>query len=113
MNLWQIDSRGLFSRHLSFENDKNKKCTWIQNVELKMAHESIEDIEPYERLLGAAIDGDPTLFAHQDAVEASWEVIDPLLKNLGEVNFYKPGTWGPEEANSVLLPGASWHNPEL
>jgi glucose-6-phosphate 1-dehydrogenase len=84
-----------------------------ENVELKMAHESVEDIEPYERLLGAAIDGDPTLFAHQDAVEASWEVIDPLLKNLGEVNLYKPGTWGPEEANSVLLPGASWHNPEL
>jgi len=84
-----------------------------ENVELKVSHESVEDIEPYERLLGAALQGDPSLFAHQDAVEASWEVVDPLLKNPGPVQPYKPGTWGPEAANGVLLPGATWHNPVL
>ena len=84
-----------------------------ENVELKVSHESVEDIEPYERLLGAALQGDPSLFAHQDAVEASWEVVDPLLKTPGQVQPYKPGTWGPEAANGVLLPGATWHNPVL
>ena len=78
-----------------------------------MSHETVEDIEPYERLLDAALAGDPSLFAHQDAVEASWAVIDPLLQHPGPVHSYVPGTWGPEAADSVLLPGSTWHNPVL
>ena len=84
-----------------------------ENVELTVSHEAVEDIEPYERLLDAALAGDPSLFAHQDAVEASWAVIDPLLQHPGPVHSYVPGTWGPEAADSVLLPGSTWHNPVL
>ena len=31
---------------------------------------------PYDRLIGAALDGDRWLFARQDTVEAAWEVVD-------------------------------------
>lgn len=82
-----------------------------ENLELTVSHESVEDIEPYERLLGAALAGDPSLFAHQDAVEASWRVVDPLLKNPGPIHPYQPGTWGPKEADNILLGGTTWHDP--
>ena len=34
---------------------------------------------PYERLLGDAMQGDPTLFARQDTVEAAWRIVEPVL----------------------------------
>ena len=34
-----------------------------------------DEMEPYERLLGDAMAGDPRLFARQDAVEAAWRVV--------------------------------------
>ena len=34
---------------------------------------------PYERLLGDAMAGDGALFTRQDAVEAAWAVVDPVL----------------------------------
>ena len=33
----------------------------------------------YERLLGDAMEGDTELFARQDAVEAEWRVVDPVV----------------------------------
>jgi glucose-6-phosphate 1-dehydrogenase len=49
----------------------------------------------YERLLGDAMDGEPTLFARQDLVEAAWAIVDPVLGD-GELHEYDCGTWGPE-----------------
>jgi glucose-6-phosphate 1-dehydrogenase len=66
---------------------------------------------PYERLLGDAMVGDGALFTREDAVEAAWAVVDPVLKKHHRVRTYKPGTWGPKEANELLGPGNSWHNP--
>jgi glucose-6-phosphate 1-dehydrogenase len=53
---------------------------------------------PYERLLGDAMAGDGALFTREDAVEAAWEVVDPVLKKHHRVRPYKRGTWGPKEA---------------
>jgi glucose-6-phosphate 1-dehydrogenase len=36
-------------------------------------------MDPYERLLGDAMRGDATLFAREDAVEAAWRVVEPIL----------------------------------
>ena len=44
-----------------------------------MHHPGGDELEAYERLLGDAMVGDPTLFARQDAVEAAWKVVDPVL----------------------------------
>ena len=38
-----------------------------------------EEMDAYERLLGDAMEGDPTLFAREDAVEAAWAVVEPIL----------------------------------
>ncbi len=38
-------------------------------------------LDPYERLIGDAMEGDPTLFARQDAVEAAWAIVDRVLEH--------------------------------
>ena len=65
---------------------------------------------PYERLLGDAAEGDATLFAREDAVEAQWRVVDAILGNVTPVYPYEPNTWGPREADR-LIPDDAWHNP--
>ncbi|HNP27248.1 MAG TPA: glucose-6-phosphate dehydrogenase, partial [Nitrosomonas sp.] len=59
---------------------------------------------PYERLLSDAIAGDGALFANEDAVEAAWAVIDPVLQSYHPVHFYQPYSWGPKEADKLIAP---------
>ena len=59
-------------------------------------------MRPYDRLIGAALDGDRWLFARQDTVEAAWEVVDPVLGDVGPVHPYARGSWGPAEADRLL-----------
>lgn len=74
--------------------------------------ENLEGQEPpYERLLSDAMRGDGALFTREDAVEAAWAVVDPVLKHHHRVRTYKRGSWGPREANALLGPGGVWHNP--
>lgn len=62
----------------------------------------------YERLIGDAMMGDPTLFARQDVVEAAWAVVDPVLTDGGAVHEYDSGTWGPREADTLIDASGGW-----
>ncbi|MEO8322204.1 MAG: glucose-6-phosphate dehydrogenase [Bradyrhizobium sp.] len=66
---------------------------------------------PYERLLGDAMAGDGALFAREDAVEAAWAAVDPVLKKHHKVRPYRRGSWGPKEADAILAAGSTWYNP--
>jgi glucose-6-phosphate 1-dehydrogenase len=66
---------------------------------------------PYERLLGDAMAGDGALFTREDAVEAAWAVVDPVLETHHRSHPYKPGTWGPKQADTLITPSGCWHNP--
>jgi glucose-6-phosphate 1-dehydrogenase len=46
-------------------------------------------MEPYERLLHAAITGDHQLFARQHSVEDTWRIVQPLLDDPPEVRSYQ------------------------
>jgi glucose-6-phosphate 1-dehydrogenase len=70
-----------------------------------------DEMDAYERLLGDAMHGDATLFAREDYIEEAWRIVDPILKNSSPVYAYEPGTWGPREADSLLVPPGGWHNP--
>ncbi len=65
---------------------------------------------PYERLLGDAMAGDGALFTREDAVEAAWAVVDPVLTTHRRAHSYEPGTWGPAQADELIAPDSSWHN---
>jgi glucose-6-phosphate 1-dehydrogenase len=66
---------------------------------------------PYVRLLEDAMTGDGALFTHEDAIEAAWAVIDPVLKNHHQVLHYKPGSWGPKPADALIAADGCWHKP--
>ena len=82
-----------------------------ERIEMIARYQPPDEMEPYERLLGDAIDGDATLFAGEDSVEESWRIVDPVLKNPSSLYEYEPGAWGPREAEKLILEG-NWHDPE-
>lgn len=67
---------------------------------------------PYERLLQEVIEGDQTLFAREDGIEAAWAIVDPVLGAAPDVEFYAPGSWGPPSAATVG-PAGGWRNPRM
>jgi glucose-6-phosphate 1-dehydrogenase len=82
-----------------------------EEVELVARHNPPGEMMPYERLLGDAMRGDQRLFAREDAIEAAWRVVDPILDNVTPVYTYEPGSWGPAEAERIKPPDG-WQNPE-
>jgi glucose-6-phosphate 1-dehydrogenase len=79
--------------------------------DLTFAEHPGADMRPYDRLIGAALNGERWLFAAQDTVEAAWRVVDPVLGDTAPVFSYPRGSWGPDQAASLLPPGETWHNP--
>jgi glucose-6-phosphate 1-dehydrogenase len=82
-------------------------------TELRVVHQPDGDeMDAYERLLGDAMDGDATLFAREDEVEAAWAVVEPVLGNAAPVHDYAPGTWGPPDAAELAADVGGWYDPE-
>jgi glucose-6-phosphate 1-dehydrogenase len=79
--------------------------------ELYLFEEPSGEETPYERLLGDAMTGDGALFTREDAVEAAWAVVDPVLKTHHRALPYKRGSWGPKEADEIIASGTGWYNP--
>jgi glucose-6-phosphate 1-dehydrogenase len=77
---------------------------------LELVNEQPGAEAPYDRLLGDAIEGNGALFTRQDAVEAAWAAVDPILRDHAPALSYARGTWGPAEADGLLAPGDAWHN---
>ena len=78
--------------------------------ELYLVEEQPGEESPYERLLGDAMAGDGALFTREDAVEAAWAVVDPVLKTHHRVRPYKRRSWGPKEADAIIASDGGWHN---
>ncbi len=69
--------------------------------------------ESYERLLLDALQGDASLFTREDEVQTAWSLIDPILQawethQTPPLAFYKPESWGPREADSLLARDGRW-----
>ena len=72
-----------------------------------------DEMDAYERVLGDAMAGDPTLFARQDYVEEAWRIVDPALKADTPIHEYEQGSWGPCEVEQRISPEGGWHNPVM
>jgi glucose-6-phosphate 1-dehydrogenase len=79
--------------------------------ELCLVEEQPGEESPYERLLGDAMVGDGALFTREDAVEAAWAVVDPVLKKHYRARVYKRHSWGPKGADALIASDGRWHNP--
>ncbi len=79
--------------------------------ELCLVEEDTGAQTPYERLLGDAMAGDGALFAREDAVEAAWRVVEPVLEDHPRAVAYAPGSWGPREADLLIASHDAWQAP--
>ena len=82
----------------------------VKDVGMDFHYSELSDIrlpEAYERLLLDCMLGDATLFSRGDAVEATWQFLDPVLSHWKEnknirLYGYPAGTWGPENADKLI-----------
>jgi glucose-6-phosphate 1-dehydrogenase len=82
-----------------------------EEVELLAAQGTGDEMDAYARLLHDAMKGDATLFAREDTVEAAWRVVEPILPNASSLYEYRPGTWGPPEADRITADVGGWARP--
>jgi glucose-6-phosphate 1-dehydrogenase len=83
----------------------------LQTGEMVASHSPrADEMDAYERVLGAAMAGDSTLFAREDYVEQAWRIVEPVLNKSTPIFQYAPNTWGPDEVERVTPPGG-WQNP--
>jgi glucose-6-phosphate 1-dehydrogenase len=82
-----------------------------KDVELIATHQQGDSLLPYERLLGDALRGDPSLFARQDSIEAQWRIVEPILGDVTPLHSYPVGSWGPQEADRLIQGDSGWRNP--
>ncbi|NLN76506.1 MAG: glucose-6-phosphate dehydrogenase [Armatimonadetes bacterium] len=88
----------------------------IQPVKMDFAYESAfgeSAPDAYERLLMDAMLGDAGLFSRADSLEATWEVVQPILDGWRIKNTsaypYLPGSWGPRESSDLIRrDGRGW-----
>jgi len=73
----------------------------------------------YETLLYDCMTGDTTLFHRYDSVDASWQIVNPILDVWGALKArdfpnYSSGSWGPEAADHLIQKsGHEWHYYQL
>ena len=82
----------------------------LEAVELFACRDASRQGDPYELLLGAALAGDPLLFARRDEVEEAWRIVDPVIADAPALQPYAPGSWGPQAA-ATLTGAAGWSDP--
>ena len=82
-------------------------------VELAVVQQNTGDeMDAYERLLGDAMEGDPTLFARYDTVEAAWRIVENVIHRPSDLWEYEPGSWGPPQADRLVADVGGWHTPQ-
>lgn len=93
----------------------------LRPVQMNFSYAETFQVQPataYETLLLDAMEGDPTLFNRNDAVEHAWDLLEPLIdiwaatKPFHPFPNYASGSWGPAASDALLeRDGRSWRNP--
>jgi glucose-6-phosphate 1-dehydrogenase len=94
---------------------KHPEDAELRSVQLDMEFEEYGGEGPiaYEVLLLAALNGDSSHFARQDALEETWRVVQPLIDAPAPVEVYKKGSWGPKATDDLVRGYGGWRDPWL
>ncbi len=86
-----------------------------RDTELLMCDAETGAMSAYERLIGDALRGDPSLFARQDSIEAAWRIVDGITAGASAVAAaplpYARGSWGPAAADALATDIGGWVDP--
>ncbi|RMG45295.1 MAG: glucose-6-phosphate dehydrogenase [Acidobacteria bacterium] len=102
---------------LSFTCKAPGHATDVREVTMDFSYARAFDVplhDAYHRLLLDVMRGDQTLFDRQDAVEAAWRFVTPIVERLesGELpppHLYRAGSQGPPAADELLTDdGRAW-----
>ncbi|MDQ3660231.1 MAG: glucose-6-phosphate dehydrogenase [Actinomycetota bacterium] len=122
----EVPNRGMDQDYLSLELGENESISVSflakapgPSIELAPARMNFDYegsfgsdlIEAYERLLHDALIGDRTLFTRADGIERTWEVVEPVLQNPPDLDFYDQESWGPECGHQLIAP-RRWRLPD-
>ncbi len=89
-----------------------KQMETIPSELAAVSHPVADEMDAYERLLTDAMAGEGLLFVREDAVDAAWAIVEPILDDITPVHEYDAGTWGPAEADRLAKPLGGWCDPE-
>ena len=81
------------------------------SLEMEFAAQGGEGPTPYEVLFHAALTGNGAFFTHQDTIEETWRIIQPLLDHPPRIHPYRRGSWGPTAAGKLTAPHGGWRSP--
>jgi glucose-6-phosphate 1-dehydrogenase len=81
------------------------------DLSMEFGDEGGEGPTPYEVLLLAAMRGESARFTRQDAVEAAWRVMQPLLDAPPRPHPYSRGSWGPAAGDELVARRGGWLGP--
>ena len=85
-----------------------------EDLELFVSDEQHDGMSAYERLIGEAMQGDPSQFDREDGVEAAWRIVDPVLdQRAPSLHQYAAGSWGPSEAEALTAGYGGWQKPQV
>lgn len=108
-NVWRLRLTPDVRIAVSVQVKKPGDTMLTEASELALVHrQSGDEMDAYERLLGDAMVGDQTLFAREDAVDAAWRIVQPVLDQDTKPIVYEPGSWGPAEAQTLTEPIGGW-----
>ena len=81
--------------------------------ELYLSDEQPAGETPYERLLRDAIAGDGALFTREDAVEAAWAAVDPVLVKPHRSIRMRAARGDRRKPDALIAPDGRWYSPPL
>jgi glucose-6-phosphate 1-dehydrogenase len=70
-----------------------------EDVDLVEVKPVVDEMRPYERLLGDALEGDHTLFGSFAGIETAWRIVQPIIDVPPRLHEYERGSWGPAAAD--------------
>jgi len=110
--VFRLSSDDGVTLHLQAKQPGERMITHQIGLDVSFVHALGARQDAYERLIGDAVDGNPSRFARQDMVEQAWRVVEPVLDGKAPVHVYGRGTWGPSEADALVRGVAAWPEPE-
>jgi glucose-6-phosphate 1-dehydrogenase len=88
----------------------------IRSVNMDFLYGASFAVQPptaYETLLLDCLEGDSTLFARRDEIEAAWSLVTDVLDGWRELPppafpNYEAGSWGPQQAQDLVAGDGRW-----